>query len=168
MQDRPASDWLEGVRSSAAGWIGSADAKATALLSATAIFCGFIGQSAVFAPNSSVPTGLLLVFLTSLTVNLVSLLAVLWPRTNRPSLGGPPRERSLLYFGDIAKMSYENFSGENPAPEEFDRILKDQAYVLCKIATRKMKAFRVAVLSVPLCLGSFIALTLSVTVQQTP
>jgi hypothetical protein len=138
--------YIELVKGSALGWIGSADAKATALLSIAGVILGLNSLAGGAAPFS-----FRLAYGISTFVCVGSCAMVLWPRTNRKALiNDETVEVSPTFFGDIAKRTYKEFAdlaGRSNATGLLEEDATEQAYVVAKIAAKKMWWMRIAVVA---------------------
>jgi Family of unknown function (DUF5706) len=145
----------ERTRLAAAGWIGSADTKATALLTISGALLALL--AAVFATSSGVralPVTHRIAFVGFCLASIVSIAAstaTLWPRTNRSALlkerGWPNPGVSPTFFGDQASLSHKEF-GELHANQNETSLagdLSEQAHIMCVIAAVKMKCLRVSI-----------------------
>lgn len=155
-------EWLEPLKSATQGWIASADSKAAAMLTASAVLLAFIGAAGIGPKANSIQLGLFVAFAALIIAHVCCLLAVLWPRTSRAALGDrDARKRSLTFFGDIAKISFNNFLSETHTPAERRADLRRQVYMLARIADRKMRYYRAALALFVPALLCFVAVVMA-------
>lgn len=144
-------------------WIGSADVKATALLGVSNILLGAVFLTEV-SDKGVTQTTLRAAFVVQVfLLHAVVAAGVLWPRTNRRALlkeaGFPnPLNVSPSYFGDIAKLKYEEYAKLMQSTDSQAADREEQTFVLAVVAHKKMFAFRVAVALFLSCLFTFCAL----------
>jgi hypothetical protein len=153
---------LERLRGGATAWIASADNKAMALLTvAGALLALLAGVVAGVSPgeqegdkSQKVQWVLFLVFCLADLVSIGAATYALKPRTNRLKIlakagwsGALPRSRT--YFGDLAKLTKVEFEALIDAKEDVSdaQDAREQAFVFQRIADMKMKALKVAVVS---------------------
>lgn len=158
----------ERVRLGTAAWITAADAKANTLLT----LCGTLLALAALAfavasprPSATARVGLVL-FAVFDVVSAIAALTALWPRTDRAGIlrdagQEKPIEHSLTFFADLARLDFEKFTrwlgaaGDTAVAAD----MREQAFVLCRIAHVKMRASRVGVVFMT---GALLALAFAV------
>lgn len=159
------SDSYEIARMASASWINSADSKATALLSISGALLAVL--AAVFATTGGVPSLgdmyriAFVVFCVTSIISIAASAAVLWPRTDRSEIlaekGWPdPKKPSPTYFGDLAPLSHKDFIElhEKQDKESLAEDSKQQAHIMCTIASAKMSCLRVSVAAFAVALAS--------------
>lgn len=145
------------IKAIASAWISSADTKAAALAGISNILLGAIFLSN-HKPDSSDPgwtTHLPPVFIVLVALLHVLVAVVLWPRTNRKRWLDEelPLPKSSSHFAEISRMSFREFKTQATANEEADTY--EQAYVLARIASRKMFWYRAALITFLAALVAF-------------
>lgn len=156
---------LDAVRTTAAQWIAAADLKATAILAVAGAI------AAIAAPAFSAAGGkeaklarLALAAFAVFDVAAIAATAIaLWPRTARANIlrkkaWVAPLERSATFFGDLAKLSAEDFRRWLiEAKQHEHRDAYEQALVICAIADEKMLAMRSAIVLLGVTLALVVA-----------
>lgn len=128
----------------AKGGIQSADNKATALVSLgaslIAIVAGLVAIRSSAGEVSPLGIALIIGFTIATLAAVLASCAALFPRVGRKALlsgrGWTPLDRSSSYYNDIVALTREQFLDlmkTDPADD-----LREQAFVLCIIADRKM------------------------------
>lgn len=143
-------DYVNLVSGKAVTWIASADAKATALVTLLAVVLSLVG---IGASQKESPAGIALQIIFVLFVLLavcaaVVCLVVILPRTSRKEfLPGEVSGRSPTFFSDLATLSFQKFSEicAQPDREQFNLDAVEQAFILNRIAAKKMRAMHWAV-----------------------
>ncbi len=165
---KEAIDRLSGV---AGGWIGAADTKAAALLGVSNILLGaaFLEDMTPGVPGGAELRVLFIVLV--LAQHLVVAVGVLWPRTNRAAIlraaGFPtPLSKSPSFYADIAKLNHASYIEllADSSTQESDRT--EQAYILAVIASKKMCAYKLAIVLFVTCLAVFCGLALTTAVAR--
>lgn len=134
-----------------AGWIGSADTKATSILT----ICGVIlGLDFFKTPvtNSCYFFWLHLAFIGITLLSAIASVMVLWPQVNRGAIlkkSNARRDiipRSYRFFGELGKLSFPEFCDHMLAADELSkaRDREEQVYILTVVARRKMIRVRIA------------------------
>lgn len=164
--DKEQKDRYDAVKGLAAGWISSADGKATGLLTIAAVVLGAVA----FFPVSGVAQKLSyagkIALLVTAVLSILSVAAsclVLLPRLNREGIlkgrgqSGQPLARSITFFSDLAGLSLAEFKKSVAEPKEadIDKDIEEQTYVLAVTARDKMCWMRC---SVGLLMASFVSI----------
>lgn len=132
------------------GWIGSIDTKASFLLAYVAVVMGFVVSKGV--PNvfrEPVPSpmtacyvlGLVLVSLLyiALVITVILLMGVITARIKHETNG-----MSMLFFGDIAKLSLNDYKEKilNRTEEELIKDILEQVHTNSKICLKKAEYYK--------------------------
>jgi hypothetical protein len=158
---------LKEIRSTAANWIGSADVKAAALLAAT----GALLAAIAFASSGTedpLERGIVVLFCLLAALSILASTMVVFPRVNRVALlreGGrmvDEKSKSSSYFGDLGEMEFTEFSATVEKTDDKAAIVesREQTYVVCKVASKKMWWMRVSVVLLVLSLLTVAAFTI--------
>lgn len=147
-------EYVRSTTQTAAGWIASADTKATALLTINSVVLGLIAQSSPEPAGTPIGVAILQALFTLCAfVSILGSLFVLWPRTRRTKLldwvGFTDLPASPTFFGDLAKLNFPEFLGvaERVTPDALGKNEIEQCYILCKIASIKMNGVQFAIAS---------------------
>lgn len=149
----PTVDRFVVVKTLAAGWIGSADTKATAILSAGGTILA-VALAASPTPGRPFVHLLLGGFGAVSIISIVLAAKVIFPRTDRNEilrLGGHDKRLVLspTYFKDLGSLNYADFvkflSEISEATAKTDDT--EQAFVVAKIAAEKMQFARCSIVA---------------------
>ncbi len=145
------SDSYSSLRQGAASWISSADTKATALIAVGAglltVIAAVLAATGILRTMGTLGVIVFIALGASSVVSLVAACAVLFPRLDRRKLlekGGwsSPLDRSPSFFADVATLRRDEFEKLITDPVVIERDHQEQAYVLARIAMRKMHLLR--------------------------
>ena len=134
-------------------WIGNMDTKASFLLAYLALVNGFVvsnGVPSIFSELPSIPTGvdiwLKKILAIALYLTLVSSLFLLLG-TLTARLKGNKKKTSLLFFGEIASMSLNDYKAKilNRTEEELIKDVLEQIHTNSLICTKKSRYYNVGV-----------------------
>lgn len=145
-------------------WIGHMDSKASFLLAYLAVLIGFIvsdGVPRIFTELTDSPTAIilwveiLLVILLYLTwlLSLGFLLGTLTARVKTKKI-----EPSLLYFGDISKLSSDKYKMAilNRTNEDLINDILDQIHINSTICSQKSKLYNMGLVTTLSATGIYI------------
>lgn len=147
------------------GWIGNCDQKASFLLALVGVVSAIICTSDIL---SRVKTTLVTPFITywkdgvgsfdivrlflalalicgilSLLLAMYFLLLCLWAETNYDKFNQfGIEEKSLLFYGSVAKMKYDEF---RKASNDYENDLQSQLYINSAICSKKFERYKIAV-----------------------
>ncbi len=140
--DDRALEAADGLRSAAASWIQSADAKATTIASVAAVMLGLVSLSLPTEhPAIWLRVGYVGFFISTV-VTVLLCMSVIWPRTNRRGILGPSSAAlSPSYFGDVP-ADFMAFKLRVVVSADIDRDRMEQAFVVAYIARLKMRRIR--------------------------
>lgn len=148
----------DALRSNSIGWIANADAKATTIASVLTVVLGVVSIDMAEASRAAGLEFVYAVFLCSSAVSVGFCVSTLWPVTKRKtyvkpsSLGASP-----TFFGDIPK-SFEDYAKRSVSEEDLRRDRTEQAFIIARIARRKMRLVRCTIASFVVTMVSLIVL----------
>lgn len=135
----------------AAGWIGSADSKASALLSVAGVAMALVLVAGESGPQTDLAWWLHLSFAVMALAAVACSILALWPRTSRRLVLAPASHRQMdsspTYFGDLCKQSFDDYLSLNAgiSDQTLERDALEQSYILMRIAALKMAWIRRAI-----------------------
>ena len=135
------------------GWINNMDTKASILLAYLAVIVGFVvsnGPPDLFAQPAPSPITFCYVIKVVFVVTLYLFLfasIVLFLGTLTARIKGNNEKHSLLFFGEIAKNSLNDYKSKilNRTEEELIKDVLEQVYINSKICTIKSKYYNIGV-----------------------
>lgn len=129
------------LRDNSVGWIGSADSKATTIASVLAVVLGLVSMDMAEASHAANLQAVYWAFLGLGAVSVVFCVATLWPVTNRTRHVGSALEKSPTYFGDVP-AEFAIFAARKTSDDDLKRDALEQAFIVARIARRKMVLVR--------------------------
>jgi hypothetical protein len=133
------------------GWINNMDTKASILLAYLAVIIGFVvsnGLPDLFTQPAPITFCYIIkvVFVVIMYLSLLSSI-VLFLGTLTARIKGNNEKHSLLFFGEIAKNSLNDYKSKilNRTEEELIKDVLEQVYINSKICTIKSKYYNIGV-----------------------
>lgn len=130
-------------------WIGNIDTKASILLAYLSVIMGFVvshGFPAVFSNETVAPIGfcycVIVICIVALYLSLVLSVVVLL-RTLTARIKSQCNKPSLLFFGDISKLSLSDYTAKimNRTEEELIKDILEQTHTNAEICAQKSKFY---------------------------
>lgn len=150
----------------AAGWIASADMKATALLGMNGTILALAGTGFVFTQKSkegfSVSAGLMAMFGLAVVASILCAALTIQPRLNREAIlkkkGFSKFGSSPTYFFDLAKLNKDKFIERiSQDKTAYAKDALEQSIIICHIASAKMQTLRGSVWALVIALIALVA-----------